>query len=135
MSKLFSSRVSNGSVNLSLFVLRVVTGALMFTHGWEKLNTFSAKKNGFPDPLHIGHTLSLSLTVFAEALCSVLLIIGLLTRFATIPLIICMGVAIFLVLGTAPLAQKELAIIYLGVFVAILLTGPGKISVDHLIGK
>lgn len=135
MSKLFSSRVNNGALNFSLLILRVATGALMFLHGWGKLNKFSEMKGGFPDPLHIGSLASLSLTIFAEAFCSVLLILGLLTRLATIPLIICMGVAIFIIHGHDPVEKKELAILYVAAFIAILFTGPGKFSLDKVIGK
>jgi putative oxidoreductase len=135
MSKLFTSRVNAGAVNFSMLILRVVFGALMFTHGWEKLNTFSAKKATFPDPLHVGHAVSLSLTIFAEAFCAALIVVGLLTRLAAIPLVFCMIVVVFVVMKDAPLHQNEMGIMFLTAFTAILFTGPGKYSVDHLIGK
>lgn len=135
MSKLFTSRVNTGAVNFAMLVLRVVFGAAMFVHGWAKLNTFSEKKGVFPDPLHVGSAISLSLTIFAEAFCAVLVIIGLLTRLASIPLVICMAVVVFMVMKNAPLAQNEMAILFLAAFTAILFAGPGKYSLDHLIGK
>jgi len=135
MSKLFTSRVNTGAVNLSLLVLRVVFGGMMFTHGWKKLNTFSASKDQFPDPLHIGHSLSLSLTIFAEAFCAALVVVGLLTRLAAVPLVICMGVVVFIVMKDVPLDKNEMGILFLAAFTAILLAGPGKYSVDQLIGK
>jgi len=135
MSKLFTSRVNTGAVNLSLLILRVVFGALMFTIGWKKLNTFSASKDQFPDPLHVGHALSLSLTIFAEAFCAALVVVGLLTRLAAAPLVFCMGIVVFVVMKNAPLDQNMMGILFLAAFTAILLAGPGKYSVDHLIGK
>ncbi|MBW8683697.1 DoxX family protein [Chitinophaga rhizophila] len=135
MSKLFTSRVNAGAVSAAMLVLRVASGAMMFTHGWAKLNTFSAKKDSFPDPLHVGHAVSLSMTVFAEALCAALIVIGLLTRLAAIPLVICMGVIIFMVKKGAPLNEIEMAILFLAAFLAILFAGPGKYSLDHMIGK
>lgn len=135
MSKLFTSRVNTGAVNFAMLVLRVVFGAAMFTHGLSKLNKFSEIKGGFPDPLHIGQTISLSLTVFAETLCAALVVIGLLTRFAAIPLVICMGVVVFMVMKNVPFSQNEMGILFLAAFTTILLAGPGKYSMDHLIGK
>jgi putative oxidoreductase len=135
MSKLFSSRVNNGALNFSLLILRVTAGALMFLHGWEKLNKFSTLKGSFFDPFHIGSTVSLSLTIFAEAFCAALIVLGLLTRLAAIPLVICMGVVVFMFHAHNPIGQKELAIVYLAVFTTILFTGPGKFSLDKVIGK
>ena len=135
MSKLFTSRVNAGAVNFAMLILRVLSGGMMFTHGWAKLNSFSAKKDGFPDPLHVGHAVSMSLTVFAEALCAALIVVGLLTRLAAIPLVICMGVVIFMVKKGAPLNENEMAILFLAAFMAILFAGPGKFSLDHMIGK
>lgn len=135
MSKLFTSRVNAGAVNFALLILRVISGAMMFTHGWAKLNTFSAKKDSFADPLHIGNVVSLSLTVFAEALCAALIVVGLMTRLAAVPLVICMGVVVFMVKKGAPLNENEMGILFLAAFAAILFAGPGKYSLDHLFGK
>jgi putative oxidoreductase len=135
MSKLFTSRVNTGAVNFAMLILRVVFGAAMFVHGWQKLNTFSEKKGAFPDPLHVGHAISLSLTIFAEAFCSVLVVIGLLTRIASVPLVFCMVIVVFVVMKDVPLAQNEMGILFLAAFTAILFAGPGKYSLDHLIGK
>jgi putative oxidoreductase len=135
MSKLFTSRVNTGAVNFAMLILRVVSGALMFIHGWAKLNTFSAKKDSFPDPLHVGHAVSLSMTIFAEALCAALIVVGLLTRLAAVPLVFCMVVVVFVVKKGAPLSENEMGILFLTAFAAILFAGPGKYSLDHLIGK
>src|SRR5262245_6462540 len=98
MSKLFTSRVNTGAVNFAVLVLRVVFGAAMFTHGLSKLKGFSGMVNKFPDPLHVGQTISLSLTIFAETLCAGLVVIGLLTRLAAIPLVFCMIIVVFVVM-------------------------------------
>ncbi|MCF6402737.1 DoxX family protein [Chitinophaga filiformis] len=135
MSKLFTSRVNTGAVNLALLVLRVVFGGLMFTHGLSKLKGFSQMVDKFPDPLHVGQTVSLSLTIFAEALCAALVVVGLLTRLAAIPLVFCMVIVVFVVMKNAPLSQMEMGILFLAAFTAILFAGPGKYSLDHLIGK
>ena len=84
------------------------------------------------DPIGIGVLASTILVVIAEAICPMLIIIGYKTRLASIPTIITMGIAAFIVHGAKGLAyeQKELALLFLFAFVAIALLGPGKHSVD-----
>ncbi|PSL46604.1 putative oxidoreductase [Chitinophaga niastensis] len=135
MRKLFSTGFTNGAVSFSMLVLRLVFGGLILTHGWPKLINFTAKMNSFPDPLGVGHKISLGMTVFAEVFCGVFLILGLLTRLATIPLIICMSVIIFIIDGAKPITEKELAVLFLAAFVTLLFTGPGKFSLDGALGK
>lgn len=136
MKKLFSTGFTNGSINFSLLLLRVVFGGLLITqHGWDKLMKFSTLRYSFADPLHIGTTASLSLVVFAEVLCSLFIILGLLTRLAAIPLVITFGVVVFMVKGNAGIGERELPIMYLCAFLVILAAGPGKASVDRAMGK
>lgn len=136
MKKLFSTGFTNGSVNFSLFLIRVVFGGLLITkYGWDKLMKFSTLRYSFPDPFHIGSTASLSLTVFAEVLCSVFIILGLLTRLAAVPLVILFGVVVFMIKQHASIAERELPVMYLCAFLVILAAGPGKASVDRLMGK
>jgi putative oxidoreductase len=135
--KWMSIKYSENGLSFGLFVIRVVTGfTLAFKHGIMKLQGFNDMlAKGFPDPFHIGMKASLGLTIFAELLCSVLVMLGLFTRFATLPLIIAMSVALFMAHHGQLLGDGELAGIYLAVFVALLFTGPGKYSMDKLIGK
>jgi putative oxidoreductase len=136
MKKLFSTGFTNGSINFSLFLLRVVFGGLLITqHGWDKLMKFSTLRYSFPDPFHIGSTVSLSLVIFAEVLCAGFIILGLLTRLAAVPLVITFGVIVFMVKGNASIGDREVAIMYLCSFLVILAAGPGKASVDRLMGK
>lgn len=64
---------------------------------------------------------------------------GLFTRFALIPLIITMVVAGFVIHANDPLfdrgPSKELALMYLFPYIILFLTGPGRFSLDHVIGK
>lgn len=135
MKKLFSTKYSNQSVAISLFLLRLTLGALMIPHGYQKLVNFAAKSSGFTDPFHIGGPASMSLMIFAEFFCAVLIVLGLMTRLAAIPLVIGMSVALFHAHNGEVFGNGEKAALYLAGFLVILLMGPGKISVDRLIGK
>lgn len=113
--------------------LRVSLGGTMFWHhGWPKLMAFSERMDGFADPFGLGSTLSLILIVFAEVVCSILVVLGLWTRAALIPLIIGMAVIAFMVKGDAAFGEKELALVYLFGFVTLFFTGSGRFSIDRI---
>jgi putative oxidoreductase len=121
------------NTDAGLLVLRLWLGlSLLVLHGWSKLTGFSEMSGKFPDPIGVGSSISLALTIFAEVACAVLIAAGLLTRAATATLIILMGVAFFVVHKGALSGpgSGELAFIYLAGFVTLLLTGAGKFSFD-----
>ncbi len=113
-------------------LLRISIGLLMLVHGVPKmLMLFGGGEIMFPSIFGLGPTFSLVLAVFSEVVCSVLLIIGLATRTATLPLIGTMLVAVFIVHGQDPWGRKEMAILYLLVYIVLLFTGGGKCSLDQ----
>lgn len=135
MKKLFSTGVSDTALSVALFVLRVGAGsAMMIQHGLDKLQHFSQRSTRFADPFGLGSTASYSLVVFAEFFCAAFIILGLFTRLAAIPLVIAMGVALFIANKGHFFGEGENAGVYLVCFVAVLFAGPGKASLDRLIG-
>ena len=121
---------------LGLLILRLGFGATMaFRHGLPKLLDFSNQMNGFPDPLGIGSTGSLALTISAEFFCAILVTIGIFTRFAAFPLMIAMAVAFFIVHQADPFQKKEMAFLYLMAFSTIFACGPGAYSADKWFRK
>lgn len=136
MKKIFSTRYSELSFNISMFLLRLGIGSFLFlNHGMMKLNRFSDLKERFSDPFHVGSSTSLMLVLFAEAVCSLLLVLGLLSRLAALVLIILFFTIIFIIDKDQPFLKSEMASLYLIGSIIILLCGPGKWSIDKLIGK
>lgn len=125
------------SIDLALLLLRVIFGSFMiYGHGWRKLlRLFGEAPIQFADPFGLGAVPSLALATFAEIACAFLIIIGLWTRWATIPLIITMLVAAFIANAGQPFGDKELALVYLFAFAAIGIAGPGWYSVDAQLVK
>ena len=135
MKRLFSSKHSAGAINIALLLLRLGFGILILKHGYDKLSHFGEFQNKFMNFMGMGRTVSLVLDIFAEFFCAILLIMGLFTRFACIPLIIAMSVALFKVHNANFFGKGEVDTLYLVAFLAILFAGPGKVSVDSMIGK
>lgn len=121
------------SEDFGYLLLRISAGGTIFwQHGWPKLASFGERMDGFADPFGLGGAFSLVLIIFAEVVCSALVILGLWTRIALVPLIIGMAVIAFMVQGDAAFNEKELALLYLFAFVTLLFTGSGRFSIDRI---
>ncbi|MBN1768661.1 MAG: DoxX family protein [Prolixibacteraceae bacterium] len=126
-------KVNNATVStdVALLLIRVGFGVLMLTHGIPKFQMlFSGEPVQFLPLFGLSATASMALAATAEVGGSILLIIGLGTRLAVIPLIFTMLVAVFVAHASDPLAVKEPAIHFLIVYFALLFTGSGRYSVD-----
>jgi putative oxidoreductase len=139
--------------SVGLLILRLGVGGYMFSHGWGKLQMlFAGDFDKFADPIGLGKELSLVLVALAEGVCSLLVMVGLGTRFAAVPVVIAMGVAAFVAHGSDPWsmgeaarqflageskswASKEPALLFLIPFLALVFTGAGKFSIDGLIWR
>lgn len=128
---------------LAPLFLRLGVGLVFVVHGWSKLSDGPDMFAGMLTDLGVGVPLVFAwLVTLAELVGGTMLLLGLLTRLATLPLIGTMIGAIALVkvdLGViapagAPLPGAELDIALLVGLVALLLLGPGRISVDHALG-
>jgi len=121
--------------DLGLLFLRIVSGAVMLTHGYPKFQKILAGDLKFGDPIGLGEVPSLYLSTFAEFLCAILVIIGLYTRLSLIPLIINMSVAFFIAHAADDFGTKEKSLLFLGMFIVIFLTGSGRFSIDNRLNK
>lgn len=131
-SKKYSTILNLRNTDIGILLLRLGVGGLMLTHGIPKLFMFfGSDPIEFVDPIGIGIEASLTLAVFAEVICSALIIIGLATKLAAIPLFTTMFVAFFIIHADDPFQRKELALFYLIIYVVLLFTGSGKYSLDH----
>lgn len=134
MKKILFSTDHKHTINIGLLLLRVGFGILMIPHGWAKLMKFEDLQTKFMDFMGFGPSISLGLVIFAELICSVLLVLGLMTRWATIPLIVTA-----IVISSAHqwdfFGESELGSAYLVAYVTLLFTGPGAFSLDQLLCK
>lgn len=134
IKKIFNPGKYPTNINFVLLVLRLAVGILMLTHGMGKLTAlFGGGSIQFPDPIGVGATASLILAVFAEVFCSILLIFGIGTRLAAIPLLTTMLVAAFVVHANDGFGRQELPLLYSTIYFVIAIAGAGKISIDNWI--
>lgn len=133
---IFNPGIYSQNINSAILLLRIAAGIFMLTHGIGKFELLiGGGPIQFPDPLGVGASISLFLTVFAEVFCSLLLIFGLATRFAAAALLITMLVAAFVVHINDDFSKQELSLIYAAIYMVLLLAASGKFSVDQLIYK
>lgn len=140
MKKLFlTSNTIN--IDLGLLIIRLMIGTLMAFYGFEKLthfNEMAASEFWMKNVSFFGMSskIALGLTVFAEFICSLLLILGLFTRIGLFFLMFCMGY-IFLVVFPMSILDKgdngyqfNDAFVYFIIYLGLFFTGAGKHSLD-----
>lgn len=116
-------------------LLRVGIGLAMLTHGLAKAGDFAGTTGKMDGLLGLPGNINAALAIFAEVGCSILLIVGLLTRLAAVPLAFTMGVALAVVHLNDAWEKQEKAALYLLVYVAIVLLGPGRFALDALLAR
>ena len=133
----FTSTKSNPLIiDLVLLVIRIFVGFAMLSHGYPKLqDLLSGEEIQFFSFMGLSAKTSLTLAVFAEFVCSIFIILGLFTRFAVFFLIITMAVAGLIVHSGDPFQKREASLLYLSVYLVLFAFGPGKYSVDAMIGR
>ena len=135
MKRLLSIGYSDTAFNIALFLLRVTLSCLIcLDHGIPKIINFSAWRSQFYNLFHIGSSTTLVLSIFAEVFAAMFLVLGLFSRLAALLLVINMLFAAFIYHQGQPIKDYEDAIIFFFGFLTILLVGPGKISVDGVVG-
>jgi len=140
MRNLLQMTVIPTNSNTGLLALRLAgVVPLLLKHGWEKLFTFSAMAAHFPDPLHIGVVPSLVFAMLSDSICSVLIILGLATRWAALIAFVNIAVAWAFVHHFAFFGRGadhgELIVLYLAILLTLFLSGAGKYSVDALLER
>jgi len=129
------TRISVRRLHVCLLILRVALGVLMAYHGFGKLINYDEKAAKFMSFMGMGGPISLALLIFAEFFCSIFLAIGLLTRYALIPLILAMGVAAFDAHEGEIFGEGEHSFMYMVCYLVLFIAGPGKYSIDNYLVK
>lgn len=113
--------------DLGLLFLRVAGSFMLFyVHGLPKLLHYGHELRVIEDPFGLGPALSLWAAILAEAVCPLLIALGLFARLACVPVIGVLLVAMLAVHPDWSIAEGQFGWLLLVIFTAIALCGPGR---------
>ena len=133
----WSRTVANGFKWLAPLAVRIVVGSVFLETGWLKLNALPRMIQNFRDWGIPAPEFFTPLASGIELVGGLLLLVGLLTRFAAVPLMIVMVVAII----SAKWSEVDSFVTLMGfeetsyfvMFAWLAIAGPGPVSIDHFI--
>lgn len=150
LRKIFVAETYRTYGNLSRFFIRVFAGIMFMQFGIRQLADYDFFVKYFPSLFGLGSTATLDIMIAIEIVCSAFLIFGFLTRMSVILPIVSMILAEWyildngLMISIVDMPMDEVALmsslqlgyvplLFVGMFVFVLLAGPGKVSVDYLL--
>lgn len=129
--------------NLARLFMRLFVGVMLLQFGIRHLVHFEALSETFPTVMSLSPGTSLILMIIVELVCSLFIMVGFLTRLSTLPPIVAMCAAEYYILhdmvpnlpvyGLDSTDPGYLPIMFIGIYIYMLIAGPGKISFDYLI--
>lgn len=140
LKNFFLYSVGHTYSNLSRLFLRLFTGVIFLQFGIRQILHFSEITPYFSGFWGMSPELCISLIVSVELICATCISLGFLTRIAVFPAFALMCYVESLLMHPMNLASNQLfifqpgyPIMFMGIFIYMLLAGPGKVSVDYLI--
>ncbi|WP_411392739.1 DoxX family protein [Pseudomonas sp. MPB23] len=114
--------------DLGLLFLRI-SGALFLlgVHGLPKVLNYSEQLKLIEDPFHLGAHVTLLLAIFAEVLCPLLIVAGLLVRLACLPILAVLLIAMVVVHPEWSVFEGQFGWLLLIIFTSLLIAGPGRL--------
>lgn len=129
--------------NMARLFMRLFVGIMFMQFGIRHLVHYSELSQNFPTLFDLSPATCITIMIVIELVCSLFIMVGFLTRLSTIPPILSMIAAEFYILhdllphssvyGLESTQPGYLPIMFIGIFLFILLAGPGKISLDYFI--
>jgi putative oxidoreductase len=135
--KRWAATVANPPEKFGIALIRLMVGVVFVMHGYQKWFVF--KPSGTVDmfaSMHIPASAAYA-AMTAELACGALLVLGLLTRLAAIPIVVVMAVAIYdvhLKNGFYAMSGGYEYPLTLGIAaLGLVFTGPGMLAADNLL--
>ncbi|WP_285131316.1 DoxX family protein [Leclercia adecarboxylata] len=113
-------------IDLGLFFLRIAGSLLLlYVHGLPKIVHFSEELTRIEDPFGFGPYFSLIPAIVAEVICPILILFGVATRVACVPIVAVLLVAMLVVHPGWSIAEGQFGWLLLIIFTTLAITGPG----------
>lgn len=143
LTKLFLKTTGFSYTNMARLFIRLFVGVMFMQFGIRHLVNFETLSDNFPAVLGMTSQTALITMIVIELVCSLFIMVGFLTRLSVIPPALSMIVAEYYILhdmlpdvsiyGLDSTDPGYLPIMFIGIYLFILLAGPGKISLDYFI--
>ena len=137
---LFLYSVGHTYSNLSRLFLRLFTGIMFLQLCIRQMLNFEEIVPTFNGFLGLSPETSMTILVVIELLCAVCIMLGFLTRLSVLIPLGLMLVAEDVVMSSPATATDQMfnfapgyPVMFIGIFIFMLLSGPGKISLDYII--
>lgn len=123
--------------------MRLFVGVMFMQFGIRHLVNFTWIAPTFPAVMGMSPAATLVVMITIELVCPLFIMTGFLTRLAVLPPLVSMIVAEYYILydmlpnmaayGLTSTDPGYLPIMFIGIYLYILLAGPGRVSVDYLL--
>jgi putative oxidoreductase len=124
------------AVDWALLFQRVAGSLLLLqVHGLPKLMHFNAQLRLIEDPFGLGAGLTLCLAIFAEVVCPLLIMLGLCTRLACLPIVFLLLVALLVVHPQWSLAEGQFGWLLVILFTTLTIAGPGRSAIGRRLAR
>ena len=141
LKRLYIRTTGYSYTNLGRLFLRLFTGIMLLQFGIRQTAHFYEMKDIFPSIMGMSPEASLITMTAIELTSAFFIMFGFLTRLMVLPPLAAMTVACgYLLSHTAQASylltwqqSAYLPVMFIGIFLFILLVGPGKISVDYFL--
>ena len=117
-------------------LIRITVGAILFVHGWNKINSGVAGVTGFFEKAEfVPATAFAYAAIFLETVGAICIVLGLFTRVFAAMIAIQMAIITFVVMMPQGWGRMEPTFMWGLIMFAVALRGGGPYSLDRVIGK
>jgi len=116
-----------------LFFRIAISSELIFAHGLKKIGVGTELAEVVPNPLGLPEALNQSFATAANLAMPIFIILGLVTRIATLPILAVTLTGYFVLHLNDPILVRDVPLVYSLCFLLICFTGAGRFSLDHYI--
>ncbi len=115
-----------------LLIFRVLLSVSMInTHGLKKIRNIPYEIEHIPDPFGLGGEVNLAIAIIGNIIGPIMVILGVYTRLAIIPILGITLVGFLVVHISDPWVVKDVPFMYSLSYLLLFFLGPGKYSLDH----